>query len=109
MSYEQLPSDEAAKEPTERYLTIAEAAKRIPGRPSVCTMWRWWRKGLRGGVKLRSVAIGGKRLIPETAIPEFIAACSSADRVSTPSVQQPRTNRQRAAAIKRAKRILASK
>jgi hypothetical protein len=46
------------------YITLGEAAKIAPGRPSANCVWRWCRKGVlsRAGqrVRLRHVRIGGK-------------------------------------------------
>jgi hypothetical protein len=43
---------------TETLLSLSDAAKRLPNRPSVCTLWRWRTKGVRGR-RLESVTIGG--------------------------------------------------
>ena len=40
-------------------LTLAEAAKKIPGRPSKDTLRRWIYKGLQSGAKLDAFKIGG--------------------------------------------------
>ena len=90
---------------TERLLTISEAARVFPKRPATVSIWRWATKGVRG-CKLRTVAIGGKRYVPESAIAEFLAACSAAANHETPSAPPPRTTRQRAAAIKAAEAVL---
>jgi hypothetical protein len=46
------------------YLTLTQATKLSPGRPSTNCIWRWCRRGVlsRGGrrVRLRHVRIGGK-------------------------------------------------
>ena len=44
----------------ERLLTFTEAAKSLPGRPNVATLWRWRTAGCRG-VKLETILVGGKR------------------------------------------------
>jgi hypothetical protein len=48
----------------ERLLTVAQAARLVPGRSGrgigVATMWRWMTRGFRGAV-LESVRIGGIR------------------------------------------------
>lgn len=95
---------------SEKLLTVSEAARRFPRRPSTVSLWRWATKGVRG-CKLRTVAVGGKRYVPESAIAEFLEACSAAANHETPSVAPParRTTRQREADIKRAERILDAK
>ena len=99
------------------FLTFAEAAaaKEFPRRPSTLTLWRWATKGVRGGIKLRTVAVGGKRYVPASAIGEFLEACSAhaakltqradANPQST-STPRTRTTRERNAAIHRAEKIL---
>ena len=34
----------------EHLLTLAQAAKILPGRPNLATLWRWRTRGIRGGV-----------------------------------------------------------
>ena len=55
-------------------LSLSEAAKRIPGRPSRDTLRRWINKGLRGGVKLAGFRSGGAFFVTEEAIERFLAA-----------------------------------
>ncbi len=94
---------------SEKLLTLAEAARRFPRRPSTVSLWRWGTRGVRG-CKLRMVAVGGKRYVPESAISEFLEACSAVANHDTPPAAPPtRTNRQRAAAIAAAERILDQK
>ena len=47
------------------YITLAEAAKRVPGKPSRQTIWRWARKGLKmhghpRPIHLRYIRVGGR-------------------------------------------------
>ena len=58
---------------------MTEAAALLPGRKPgkrlyVNTVWRWCMKGLRNGVRLRSVLIGGQRLTTRRWLQEFIQA-----------------------------------
>jgi hypothetical protein len=55
-------------------LSLSEAAKRIPGRPSTDTLRRWINKGLSGGVKLEAFRSGGALFTTEEAIERFLAA-----------------------------------
>lgn len=49
---------------TDEHITLTEAAKLAPGRPSTNCLWRWCRRGVkaRGGerVRLQHLRIGGK-------------------------------------------------
>ena len=61
------------------YLTLAQAAKLIPGtrpgkRIAIDTIWRWCRKGVRGGVRLKSTIIGGRRFTTRKWLMEFSEA-----------------------------------
>lgn len=56
----------------ERLLSLAQAARLLPSRPSPTTMWRWCTRGIRG-VRLRSVKIGRSRMTSEEALQEFVS------------------------------------
>ena len=45
----------------EQLLTLTAAAKLLPGRPNVATLWRWRTAGIRG-VKLETFLFGGRRM-----------------------------------------------
>lgn len=57
----------------EKLITIKDARKLFPVRPSLSTVFRWLNKGTRG-VKLESVRIGGRRYTTAEAIDRFIDA-----------------------------------
>ncbi len=61
----------------EQPLTISQAAKTAPGRPSVSTCWRWAMKGVRG-VKLESYVRGGRRFTTADALQRFIYRTTAA-------------------------------
>lgn len=87
---------------TEILLTLTEAAKTLPGRPSVTTLWRWRTRGVRG-VRLDTCAVGGRRYTSREAIQRFIAATTAAaDGEPAPL----RTPHERQRAIDRAEREL---
>lgn len=88
----------------ETLLKVTEAAKAIPTRPSVATVWRWLAKGSRG-VRLESVLIGGSRYTSKEAIGRFFEAVTRAGEPEGPAMPSA-TPRQRAAAISRAQREL---
>lgn len=84
-------------------LTLAQAAKELPNRPSASAVYRWCTSGVRGGVKLQSVFVGGRRYVPRGAIDLFIESCTAAARSEAPP---QRTAKQRARAIEAAERGL---
>ena len=59
--------------------TLSEVAKRLPGRPSTCSLWRWCRKGHRG-VKLSYTRLGKKILVTPEALVEFCRAVAELDQ-----------------------------
>jgi hypothetical protein len=66
------------------YLTLADASKIAPGRPSTNCIWRWCRKGVlaRSGerVRLQHVRVGGRVYTKARWVDEFGArlACEDA-------------------------------
>jgi hypothetical protein len=88
-------------------LTMTEAAALLPGRKPgkrlyVNTVWRWCMKGLRNGVRLRSVLLGGQRLTTRRWLQEFIQAMSESREPGGSSPPVIRTPRQRQSASERA-------
>ncbi len=68
---------------SEELITLAEAARAIPGRRpgqrlSISTVWRWVTAGVKGGIRLESVAVGGQRFTSREALSRFIARCDAA-------------------------------
>ena len=55
----------------EQLLTLAEASRIIPGSPHFSTLWRWYRRGIRG-ICLETVIVGGRRFTSHEAIARFI-------------------------------------
>jgi hypothetical protein len=105
---------------TESYITLTQAAKLAPGRPSINCIWRWCRKGVlaRSGqrIRLQHVRIGGKLFTTATWVTQFGLALAEADvnyfnLDSAPTLPQQslniRTDKQRQAAIEHAQRDLA--
>jgi len=85
----------------ERRLTIAEAARKAGVSPG-CG-WRWVLYGIKGGIKLESALIGGKRYTSEEALERFVNDCTNAGSGAAPIV---RTNKQRERAVEQAEREL---
>lgn len=86
----------------EHLLTLAEACRRMPGRPSICSLWRWYRHGVRGA-KLETVVIGGRRYTSIEALERFAEATTAA---ADGQPRPVRTARQRQRVIESAEREL---
>lgn len=69
----------------ERLLKMPQAAAFFPVRPSLCTIWRWRTKGVRGR-KLESVVIGGTPYTSVEAIERFAQHQGGSDG---PTVRSP--------------------
>lgn len=85
---------------TERTISLTEAAKSLPGRPHVSTLWRWVREGRRG-VRLETVAVGGRRFTSREALRRFVDRVSAShdSEFSSPKVADhgPSDHRRRTA------------
>lgn len=90
------------------YLTLTEAARLIPGRRpgkrvSLGTLWRWCTQGLRQGIRLKSVLVGGQRCTTRRWVEEFIEAMTQESRpAATDAPVVVRTPTQRQTASERA-------
>jgi hypothetical protein len=90
-------------------LTFSQAAAELPGRPHITTLHRWRQRGVKAGdqwIKLRTVRVGGRRLVERAAIEEFIAATTAAADGGQQPVES-HTTREREAAIAKAEARLA--
>jgi hypothetical protein len=85
---------------SETRLTLSQLA-RAQG-VNTATTWRWALKGVRG-VKLESLAIGGRRITSQEAFERFIAS-TNPQATATPPAQTPH---QRRKSIADAERVLA--
>lgn len=95
----------------QEFLTLTEAAKLIPGRKegervSVGTVWRWRLRGLRNGIKLKSVLIGGQRCTTRQWLQDFIEAINPSASSSLQATATPRTPLQRERESERARQEL---
>jgi len=84
---------------TTEYLSIADAAKRMPGRVTVSTVWRWATDGYRG-VRLRTQRVGWRLWTTPAWVDEFLIAIEQAnDQPATPAVvvaaPKPKPNKPR--------------
>lgn len=93
-----LPAEE-----TLAYISLNAAAKLIPGRTpgkriSKETIWRWCLRGLRNGVRLKSVLIGGQRYTTRSWVENFIFEINGPGERGANELPQPRSpgKRQRA-------------
>jgi len=105
---------------TLEYLTLTDAAKLAPGRPSTNCIWRWCRRGVlsRGGhrVRLHHVRIGGKIFTTADWLDEFGRSLAAADveyfsldaevEASRADLARPVNPRGREADVERAERAL---
>lgn len=97
----------------ENAIDLSEAAKLIPTRPHISTLWRWCRKGVNG-VRLEYTRAGRRILTTPDALEAFCRALADADRerdaVRTPTpsaTPRHRTSKQRERDIERAEATLA--
>lgn len=99
---------------SDKYVTLAEAAKLTPTRPAIGTIWRWCRRGLksRSGKKVRlsHVRVGGRVLTTPEALDAFFAKLAEADceyfdhEVSAPVLRKAsRSENERSKAVEAAK------
>ena len=89
----------------ETVLSLTEATKVLPRlngkRPSISTLWRWCRKGLRG-VHLEYIRLGRSIATSEEALNRFFEALAETDEVpdedrpATPQRKQPSSSRRQA-------------
>jgi hypothetical protein len=87
----------------ETLVTLAQAAKRLPGRPHVSTLWRWARRGVRG-IVLETYVVAGRRFTSTEALERFASATTAAANGVSPPMRTP-ARRERE--IKNAERELA--
>jgi hypothetical protein len=80
----------------ESLISIPDACEIIPGRPHLATVYRWMVKGVRGGIRLETALVGGRRFTSREAIQRFVDRLSG-ERGDAVHVRTPR-QRQRAAA-----------
>ena len=81
---------------SETLITLTQAAQMLPGRPHVSTLWRWYRRGIRG-VRLETYVLAGRRFTSVEALERFAAATTAAANGERPPVRTPR-QRERAIA-----------
>lgn len=58
-------------------IPIERVPKILPGNPNISTIHRWRTKGVLG-IRLHSVRVGGRRMIPRESLLAFISAITTA-------------------------------
>jgi len=108
--------------PSSELISLGEAAKHSPGRPSANCVWRWCRKGVRARcgqrVRLRHVRVGGKIFTSARWVDEFGQQVAEADAAyfancddMKPQPTRPpaaRSDHEREASIARAEKLFAA-
>lgn len=89
---------------TEEVITMADAAKRLPTRPNIRTLYRWARVGV-GGVKLRTIKVGSRVCTSAEALNDFCNRAATPDGADAVAAV-PRSTSQRRRAAERAGRRL---
>jgi hypothetical protein len=79
----------------EQPLSLAEAVKEIPGRPSLSTAWRW---ASRDKDPLETFVVGGRRFTTREAIGRFIARQNAGRTPGPASSSRVRAQQQEKAA-----------
>lgn len=64
--------------PNEQRITLKNARRRIPGRPSYETVWRWCRHG-RQGVRLEYLRVGRAMYTSVEALERFFQRVTAVD------------------------------
>jgi hypothetical protein len=90
---------------TEQLLTLPQAAATLPGRPNVCTIFRWVQRGVKN-VRLETVKIGGRRYTSAEALQRFAQQCSAVREGQQPEPAPVVLSAQRRKQIENARRIL---
>src|SRR5579871_3728719 len=92
----------------ESLVPIADAPSEIPGKPHLATVYRWWQRGVRGGIKLETALVGNRRFTSHEAIQRFVDRLSGGDGAQSGAPVQHRTPTQRQRAAEKANTELAA-
>lgn len=88
---------------SDEFITLTEASKLLPDRPSIATLWRWATKGRRG-IKLKHIW-STKRFTTKAWLDEFLTA--TAPDTAEPVIEEQKPHRvSRSRAIADAEREL---
>lgn len=61
----------------DREQLVSLTRAKIPGNPSAATRWRWAYHGVKGGVKIEIIRIGGLTYTTQEAVARFLQACNA--------------------------------
>ena len=86
------------------FLSLSQASQAIPGRPHICTVFRWITRGC-GGVKLKAVKAGTRWKVPRTELARFMEELTKRSGGEMPDTTQ--SPKQRQLRVKRAELALA--
>jgi hypothetical protein len=53
-------------------IRLCDIPQHIPTRPDKSTVHKWWKYGIRGGIKLETTLIGGRRFTCQEWIDQFM-------------------------------------
>ena len=70
-----------------QHFTLKQICQLLPGRPNVCTVWRWINKGCRGH-RLASVRVGGINYVAERELERFLSAINGGSSVKINSAAE---------------------
>ncbi|MEE9296082.1 MAG: DUF1580 domain-containing protein [Phycisphaerae bacterium] len=93
-------------------IDLNAAAKLLPNRPHISTLWRWCRKGVNG-IRLDYWRAGRRILTTPEALERFCTRLAEADRAGesrpsdTPTLPRSRTEKQRRQDVERAEKTCA--
>jgi hypothetical protein len=89
----------------ENLYPLSQGPPGLKRRVSAATWWRWATKGVRG-VRLETVALGGRRYTSAEALARFTRALNSETRAAIePASADPLRNEQKANAAERASAV----
>ncbi len=78
---------------TEEHLTLSQAARLAPGRPSANCVWRWCREGVKSKsgerVRLKHMRFGGRIYTTRAWLEAFGLALAEADAKHFERVEEP--------------------
>lgn len=73
---------------TDTLMSLSEAARTLPHRPTPSTLWRWCRKGIKG-IHLEYLRLGGRIFVEPEALRRFGLAVAAAYNDDLPDAQAP--------------------
>lgn len=79
---------------SEEFITLSQASRLCPTRPSTSTVWRWVLNGV-GGRRLESWKVGGRRVTTKEALLRFIEGGHPRHQHVPPCRNEPRAKAER--------------